>query len=92
MPYKNQFLNGLFKNNVIGVSLILFSVMLSFCYLMKNNNKYTWTGSLIITIYIITSLINIPFQHTQTLTFYFIIMYLLSSHSNQHQNEISNNN
>ena len=90
--YHNQFLNDLVKYGVLGLTLLLFSIMLPFYYLMKNNNQYTWPGSLIITIYVIASLTDVPFQHAQTLTFYFIIMYLLSSHSNQHQNETYNNN
>lgn len=89
--YHNQFLNELVKYGIIGLSLLLFSIFLPFYYLKKNNNQYTWPGILIISVYIIASLTDVPFQHAQTLTFYFVVMYLLSSPANNQQDEILSN-
>lgn len=77
--YHNQFLNELVKYGIIGLLLLLCSIFLPFYYLKKNNNQYTWPGILIIGVYIIASLTDVPFQHAQTLIFYFLLMYLLLS-------------
>lgn len=89
--YHNQFLNELVKYGIIGLALLLFSIILPFYYLNKNNSQYTWPGFLIIGVYIIASLTDVPFQHAQTLIFYFIVMYMLGSHTNKSQ-ATSNNN
>lgn len=73
--YHNQFLNDLVKYGIVGLGLLLLTILLPLYYLKKNNNEYTWPGFLIIATFIIASLTDVPFQHAQTLTLYFIMIY-----------------
>ncbi|TEW56614.1 O-antigen ligase family protein [Psychromonas sp. RZ22] len=75
--YHNQFLTNLVKYGIIGLALLILTIILPAYYLKKNNNENTWPGLLIISIYSIASLTDVPFQHAQTLTLYFILTYLL---------------
>lgn len=77
--YHNQFLSDFIKYGIIGFALLLISILLPVYYLAKNKNENTWPGLLIILIFIIGSLTDVPFQHAQTLIFYFVLMYLLLS-------------
>lgn len=74
--YHNQFFSDFVKHGVLGLALLLLTILLPLYYLNKNNNEYTWPGFLIIAIFIIASLTDVPFQHAQPLTFYFIMIYL----------------
>jgi len=87
--YHNQFLSDFIKYGIIGLLLLLFSIFLPFYYLKKNNNQYTWPGILIIGVYIIASLTDVPFQHAQTLIFYFVLMYLLLSNTCKENKKIT---
>jgi O-antigen ligase len=74
--YHNQFLNALVKYGVIGLSLLLCSIFLPVYYFFKNDSKYKWPGFLTLLIFVIASLTDVPFQHAQTLIFYFVVMYI----------------
>ena len=74
--YHNQYLNELIKYGIIGLMLLLLCIVIPFYYLIKNNNEYTWPGLLIIIIFVIASLTDVPFQHGQPLTFYLLVMYI----------------
>lgn len=76
--YHNQFLSDLVKYGIIGLALLLLSIILPCYYLKKNNNEYTIPGLSIVAVFVIASLTDVPFQHAQTLTFYFLTIYLLS--------------
>lgn len=89
--YHNQFLNDLVKYGLVGLTLLLLSITLPFYYLRKNNNQYTFPGLLIISIFTIASLTDVPFQHPQTLSFYFVSLYLLLlQKSNKSENSLNN--
>ena len=76
--YHNQFLSDLVKYGIVGLALLLLSIILPCYYLKKNNNEYTIPGLSIVAVFVIASLTDVPFQHAQTLTFYFLTIYLLS--------------
>jgi len=74
--YHNQFLNELVKYGFIGLTLLLVAIIYPLYCLNKNNNSHTWPGFIIISTFILASLTDVPFQHAQTITFYFIFIYL----------------
>jgi len=86
--YHNQFLNELVKYGIIGLILLLASISYPFYYLNKNNNNNTWPGIIVISIFILASLTDVPFQHAQTITFYFIFLYLALEQKNARQPSI----
>ena len=89
--YHNQFLNELVKYGLIGLILLLLSIIYPLYYLKKNNDENTWPGMIIIFIFILGSLTDVPYQHAQTFMFYFIFLYLtLGNQSSQEQDKKSN--
>ncbi len=78
--YHNQYLNDFVKYGVIGLCLLLLSILLPFYYLKKYQTEYTWPGFLIIGIFVIASLTDVPFQQSQPLIFYFAMMHVFLSH------------
>lgn len=74
--YHNQFLNELVKYGIVGLSLLFCSIFLPLYYFFKNDSQYRWPGFLTLLIFVIASLTDVPFQHAQPLTFYFIVMYI----------------
>jgi len=74
--YHNQYLNELIKYGIIGLMLLLLCIVTPCYYLIKNNNENTWPGLLIIIIFVIASLTDVPFQHGQPLTLYLLVMYI----------------
>jgi len=79
--YHNQFLSDLVKYGIVGFMLLLMSILLPSYYLLKRRSNYTWPGMLIISIFVIASLTDMPFQHAQTLTIYFFFLYIFTSQS-----------
>ena len=74
--YHNQFLNELVKYGVIGLLLLLFSIFLPIYYYLKVENQYKRPAIWVLLIFLIASLTDVPFQHAQPITFYFIVMYI----------------
>lgn len=74
--YHNQFINEQIKYGIVGLSLLLISLLLPLYYFYKNSSPYAWPGFLVMLLFFVASLTDVPFQHAQTLTFYFIVMYI----------------
>lgn len=74
--YHNQFLNALVKYGIVGLSLLLCSIFLPVYYFFKNDSQYKWPGFLVVLIFVVAALTDVPFQHAQTLTLYFFISYI----------------
>ena len=74
--YHNQFIDAVVRYGVIGLSLLLCTIALPIYYFFKNNSEHKWPGALIVLIYTIASLTDVPFHHAQTLTLYFLIIYI----------------
>ena len=85
--YHNQFLNTFVKGGFLGLVILLLSIILPAYYLIRNKNKYTWPGLLIIATYIIASLTDVPFHQAQTLTYYFILIFIIFIHTHQMKQE-----
>jgi O-antigen ligase len=77
--YHNQFLNALVKYGIIGLLLLLFSIYLPIYYFFTVERRYKWPAILVVLIFMVASLTDVPFQHAQPLTFYFIVMYITLS-------------
>ncbi|HEY7867531.1 MAG TPA: O-antigen ligase family protein, partial [Psychromonas sp.] len=74
--YHNQFINDLVKYGIVGLFLLLSTIFLPLYYFFKNDSKYKWPGFLVVLIFVVAALTDVPFQHAQPLTFYFIVMYI----------------
>ena len=74
--YHNQYINDFIKYGFIGLTLLMLCIILPFYYLIKNNNEYKWIGLLILIIFCVASLTDVPFRNGQTLTFYLLIMHI----------------
>jgi len=74
--YHNQFLNELVKYGVVGLALLLLAIYLPIYSLFNVKKHYKWPAILVLLIFIVASLTDVPFQHAQLLTFYFIVMHI----------------
>ena len=74
--YHNQFLNELVKYGLVGFALLMLTIIYPLYRLKQNNDEKTWPGIIVTLIFIVASLTDVPFQHAQTFTFYFIFVAL----------------
>lgn len=74
--YHNQFLNELVKYGVIGLALLLLAICLPIYSLFNVKKQHKWPAILVLLIFIVASLTDVPFQHAQLLIFYFIVMHI----------------
>lgn len=88
--FHNQFLDIQVRYGLIGLILFLASIILPSYYLLKSNNEYKWPLLLIINIFIIASLTDVPFNNGSTLTFYLLITYIILFKVNIEENLINN--
>lgn len=78
--YHNQYINSLIKNGVIGLLIFLYFMIIPiFWHIKYNQNTLSILGLLISTIYMVSSLTEIPFNQSISLGFYLIFIFIISS-------------
>ncbi|WP_333913706.1 O-antigen ligase family protein [Vibrio coralliirubri] len=77
--YHNQYISSLIKNGVVGLSIILLLMIIPLLYFINETDKERELVLLILIIYSVSALTDIPFSKPPSLAFYGIIMLIITS-------------